>query len=76
MNAYFTIVCARATAAFTNEWNNFSGCDWTTQTRGCFATEQAACEWARDHLIHGAPFTILYVPAFVDDLGVSGLVAL
>ena len=64
MTAYYTLICSRTTPAFTNEWNSFVGVDWTTQTRGCFRTEQAACEWAREHLIHGAPFALLYIPAF------------
>jgi len=64
MEAYFTLVCPRAPIQFTNEWNNLSGCDWPSQTRGKFPTELAACEWARNHLPHGAPFTVLYIPPF------------
>jgi len=66
LEAFYTITCHRAPPAFTNEWNDFTGCDWLTQTRGCFPTELAACERAREILPHGAPFTILFVPAFVE----------
>lgn len=58
MEPYFTLVIHRTAPAFTNEWNNFSGCDWQTMTRGNFPTELAACERAREMLPHGAPFTI------------------
>jgi hypothetical protein len=55
----FTLAVQRTIPAFTNQWNDFSGLDWQSMTRGEFATEQSACEWARDHLIHGAPFQVL-----------------
>ncbi len=66
MEAYYTITLPRADSEFTNEWNDFRGCDWATQTRGKFASTLEACRWARANLIYGAPFSILYVPPFED----------
>lgn len=71
LKPHYTLVCPRAPAAFTNEWNNLSGVDWSSQVRGAFESQVSACEWARDHLIHGAPFTIKYV-SVADDLDFDG----
>lgn len=63
---YYTVECPRTVPLFTNAWNDLGGCDWPSQVRGSFPTETEACKWARDHLPHGAPFTVRLVPVFVE----------
>jgi hypothetical protein len=54
----YVLVVFRAPDKYTNEWNNFSGVTWDTMVRGGFPTWEAACEWARAKLPHGAPFHV------------------
>lgn len=57
----FTLVIYRAPEAYTNQWNDFTGVDWTQMMRGNFSTPEEACDRARDILPHGAPFSVLEV---------------
>ena len=67
VEAFWTVRCFRAPLEFTNNWNNFAGCDWPEQVRGNFKTELEACVWARDNLLPGAPFNLLFVPRFAEE---------